>query len=236
MKNRQQGHQSNEGHQEDARARRVTAVASVFFVAFVSLFLSAVPASAELVFFSTGRTLSVKSHHLEGDSLVLVLRGGGEIVCETSIVARFAPDEVPYPEPEVDAPSQPVAPVATVGPYSEIIDRVAAEQDVPVKLVRAVIQVESAYNVRARSPKGAMGLMQLMPATARQYALADPYDPASNIEAGIKHLKSLLQRLPVALALAAYNAGEAAVQRFNGIPPYPETRNYVSRILALANR
>ena len=81
-----------------------------------------------------------------------------------------------------------------------------------------------------------MGLMQLMPATARQYAVADPYDPASNIEAGIKHLKGLLQRLPVALALAAYNAGEAAVMRFNGIPPYPETRIYVSRILSLANR
>jgi soluble lytic murein transglycosylase-like protein len=81
-----------------------------------------------------------------------------------------------------------------------------------------------------------MGLMQLMPATARQYAVQDPYDPASNIEAGIKHLQSLLQRLPVAWALAAYNAGEAAVERFNGIPPYRETQDYVSRIMRLANR
>ena len=202
----------------------------------VLLALVASPANAELVFFNTGRTMSVKGHRVEGDSLVLMLRGGGEIVCENSIVARFEPDEVPYPEPETEAATAPVRPVATVGPFSDIIDRVAAEQDVPVKLVRAVIQVESAYNVRARSSKGAMGLMQLMPATARLYDVADPYDPASNIEAGIKHLKSLLQRLPVALALAAYNAGEAAVQRFNGIPPYPETRNYVSRILALANR
>ena len=205
-------------------------------LAIVGVVTFALPARAELVFFNTGRTLSVKSHRVEGNSLVLVLRGGGEMVCEASIVSRFTPDEVPYPEPEADPARELVQPVATAGPYSEIIDRVAAEQDVPVKLVRAVIQVESAYNVRARSPKGAMGLMQLMPATARQYAVADPYDPASNIEAGIKHLKSLLQRLPVALALAAYNAGETAVQRFNGIPPYPETRNYVSRILALANR
>jgi soluble lytic murein transglycosylase-like protein len=205
-------------------------------VSFVFLLCSARPVLAELVYFNTGRTLSVKGHHAEGDSLVLVLRGGGEIVCDAAIVSRFAPDEVPYPEPEAEAPPAPLAPVDAPGPYSEIIDRVAAEQDVSVKLVRAVIQVESAYNVRARSSKGAMGLMQLMPATARQYAVADPYDPASNIEAGIKHLKSLLQRLPVALALAAYNAGEAAVQRFNGIPPYPETRNYVARILALANR
>jgi soluble lytic murein transglycosylase-like protein len=212
----------------------VTGVSFVSFVSFLSVFCS--PASAEIVFFNTGRTLSVKSHRAEGDSLVLVMRGGGEIVCEASIVSRFAPDEVPYPEPEVEAVQAAVQEAGILGRYSEIIDRVAAEQHVPVKLVRAVIQVESAYNVRARSSKGAMGLMQLMPATARRYEVADPFDPASNIEAGIKHLKSLLQRLPVALALAAYNAGEGAVQRFNGIPPYPETRNYVSRILALANR
>ena len=209
------------------------ALSLTLLVAFV---LVALPASAELVFFNSGRTLSVKSHRVDGDSMVLQLRGGGEIVCDSAIVARVGPDEVPYPEPEAAVVPAPLAPAPVAGPFSEIIDRVAAEQDVPVKLVRAVIQVESAYNVRARSPKGAMGLMQLMPATARQYAVADPYDPASNIEAGIKHLKSLLQHLPVALALAAYNAGEAAVQRFNGIPPYPETRNYVSRILALANR
>ena len=215
--------------------RPAHAVAS--FLVLVAFGAVAAPASAELVYFNTGRTMSVKSHRVDGDSLVLQLRSGGEMVCESALVARFAPDEVPYPEPVVEAPPAPVQAAAIVaGPYSDIIDRVSAEQDVSPKLVRAVIQVESAYNVRARSPKGAMGLMQLMPATARQYAVADPYDAASNIEGGIKHLKSLLQRLPVALALAAYNAGEGAVQRFNGIPPYPETRNYVSRILALANR
>ena len=123
---------------------------------------------------------------------------------------------------------------ASTVPYGAIIDRVSAEQGVPAKLVRAVIQVESAYQEHARSRKGAMGLMQLMPETAREYALADPYDPAGNIEAGIKHLRSLLERLPTALALAAYNAGEGAVQRFHGIPPYPETQLYVSRILQLA--
>ena len=231
-----QGPRGNEGHKAGACHARVARVGFVAFVSFVSLMAFARPVQAELVFFNTGRSLSVKGHRVEGDSLVLVLRGGGEIVCETSIVARFEPDEVPYPEPEAEAPAATVQQAAVAGPYSEIIERVAAEQDVPVKLVRAVIQVESAYNVRARSSKGAMGLMQLMPDTARLYDVADPYDPASNIEAGIKHLKSLLQRLPVALALAAYNAGEAAVQRFNGIPPYPETRSYVSRILALANR
>ena len=230
-----QGHKGDKGRR--GNARRVTGRLFVSLVTFVSLVAISAEADAEIVFFNTGRTLSVKGHRVDGDSLVLELRGGGEIVCETSIVARFAPDEVPYPEPEAPAPAVALpGQAASIVPYSEIIDRVAAEQNVPVKLVRAVIQVESAYNKRARSPKGAMGLMQLMPATARHYAVADPYDPESNIEGGIKHLKSLLQRLPVALALAAYNAGEAAVQRFNGIPPYPETRNYVSRILAIANR
>jgi soluble lytic murein transglycosylase-like protein len=211
--------------------------AFVSSVAFVSLVASAAPARAEIVFFNSGRTMSLKGHRAEGNSVVLELRGGGEIVCEASIITRFAPDEVPYPEPEVE---QPVA-VAAVQPavdvpYGAIIDKLSAEQNVSAKLVRALIQVESAYHERARSPKGAMGLMQLMPATARQYAVADPYDPVSNIEAGIKHLAGLLQRLSVPLALAAYNAGEGAVERFKGIPPYAETRNYVSRILRLANR
>lgn len=204
-----------------------------------AVLVCAVPARAELVFFSTGRTMSVKSHRADGDSLVLTLRSGGEIVCDAATIARIAPDEVPYPEPEVQAAAPAPAPIqadATAVPYGEIIDKVAAEQGVNAKLVRALVQVESAYHPRARSPKGAMGLMQLMPATARQYGVADPYDPAANIEAGIKHLKSLLQRFPksVALALAAYNAGEGAVTRFNAIPPYAETRNYVSRILSLA--
>jgi soluble lytic murein transglycosylase-like protein len=78
-----------------------------------------------------------------------------------------------------------------------------------------------------------MGLMQLMPETARQYGVANPYDPIANIEAGIKHLKGLTERLPLRLALAAYNAGEAAVAKFRGVPPYPETQAYVGRILKL---
>ena len=208
-----------------------------FCLSFVALTLFASTARAEIVFFNTGRTLSIKEHHADpadDEKLVLTLRSGGEIVCEPSIIDRIVPDEVPYPEPEAELAA--VASVAAPVKYGEIIEKVSAEQGVSPKLVRALIQVESAYHERARSPKGAMGLMQLMPATARQYAVADPYDPRSNIEAGIKHLKSLLERLPVALALAAYNAGEAAVLRFNGIPPYRETQDYVARILRLASR
>ena len=227
------GHDGNKGH----RGRHAVVHVFVSFVTFVSLSLCAWPAHGEIVFFSTGRTMSIKEHRAEDDKLVLTLRAGGEIVCEPSVIDRIVPDEVPWPEPEAEKPAAVVAAAPTQPvKYGEIIDRVSAQHGVDAKLVRAVIQVESAYHERARSPKGAMGLMQLMPATARQYDLKDPYDPASNIEAGIKHLKSLLDQFPKALALAAYNAGEAAVQRFNGIPPYRETQDYVSRILRLASR
>jgi len=198
----------------------------------------AAPARAELVFFATGKTQSVKSHRIENGSLILTLRSGGEVTCDPALVTRITEDEVPYPEPVVEAPPAPDALVdaAPVTPFAEIIERVAAREGVDARLVHAVIQVESGYQPNARSPKGAMGLMQLMPATARQYAVRNPYDPASNIEAGIKHLKSLLARFPPALALAAYNAGDAAVQRFGGIPPYAETRSYVARILQIVGR
>ncbi len=221
----------------------------ILLPAFTLMTLCPSFAAAELVFFSTGRSLSVRSHRTEGTLLVLMLRGGGEMICEASQVARIEPDEVPYPEPEkggrgdFEDDSDGNTPVAVQqtdvrsdARYDSIIDKVAARHGVDATLLRAVIQVESAYERRARSPKGAMGLMQLMPATARQYAVGDPYDPESNIEAGTRHLKSLLQRLPLTLALAAYNAGEAAVQRFRSVPPYPETRQYVARVLHLAGR
>jgi soluble lytic murein transglycosylase-like protein len=199
----------------------------------VVLTAGAAPARAELAYFASGRTLSIKSHRAEGDQLVLALRSGGEIVTDASAIVRFAPDEVPYPE---DLPTPPAPEPEPAVPYSEIIDKVAAAQGVPAQLVKAVIKVESAYQEHARSPKGAMGLMQLMPGTARQYAVQNPYEPQSNIEAGIKYLKSLLDRYELKAALAAYNAGEGAVKRFGGIPPYPETQKYVADILRLVGR
>jgi len=226
----------SQGLKRQQRPRRLLSLSLCPLATFVTLAVAA-PAKAELVYFANGRTMSIKAHRTDGDSLVLVLRAGGEIVCQPSAIARIAPDEVPYPE---DVPPAPPAPVvaAPAVPYGEIIDKLSAAQGVDAKLVRAVIQVESAYQQRAKSRKGAIGLMQLMPETARQYAVADPYEPESNIEAGIKHLKLLLQRFAqnVPLALAAYNAGEATVRRFGGIPPFPETREYVSSILKLTGR
>lgn len=193
----------------------------------------ATSARAELAFFADGHMLSIKGHRFEGDSLVLSLRSGGEITCEAGVITQFAPDEVPYPEPE-PLQSEPQLVAAEVVPYADLIDAVSAANDVSPQLVRAVIKVESNYQERARSPKGAMGLMQLMPDTARRFSVANPYNPRENIEGGIKYLKTLLDRFPtVSLALAAYNAGEAAVERFRGIPPYAETQSYVAQILRI---
>jgi len=210
--------------------------------AFGWMLATAAPASADLVTFATGRTMSVKAHRQDRDTLVLSLRGGGEMTVDASLVTAIGPDEVPYPEPAPASDTVAAVPVtqtptlAMNATYDPVIRRVAAEQGVDASLVRAVIQVESAYQPRARSSKGAVGLMQIMPATGRRYGVTNLYDPAANIRAGVSHLRTLLDRFPLALALAAYNAGEAAVERFSGIPPYPETVDYVSRIRALVGR
>ena len=115
------------------------------------------------------------------------------------------------------------------------IEEAASRHNVDPNLVRAVIKVESNFNPRAVSRKGAMGLMQLMPDTARQLNVAHPFDTKENVDAGVRHLRSLLDSFggDVRLSLAAYNAGAKAVQRSNGVPDNRETRNYVKQITAL---
>jgi soluble lytic murein transglycosylase-like protein len=199
----------------------------------------ATPASAELIFFSEQRSMSVASHRFEGDRVIVALRGGGEMSFDRALVAKITADEVPYAE-EATAETTP-HPMHMVGSrglagktaYDPIIESAASKHDVDARIVKAVIQVESAFQPRARSHKGAMGLMQLMPHTARQYKARNPYDPTTNIDAGTKYLKRLLDEFELPLALAAYNAGEVAVRRFGGIPPYAETQAYVAKILGL---
>jgi len=116
-----------------------------------------------------------------------------------------------------------------------IIEQAAQRHDVDPNLVRSLIKVESNFNTHAVSPKGAMGLMQLMPSTARGLNVSNPFDPQQNVDAGVRHLKRLLQDFngDVKLSLAAYNAGAGAVARSKGVPRNTETRNYVRRITAL---
>jgi soluble lytic murein transglycosylase-like protein len=117
---------------------------------------------------------------------------------------------------------------------AEAIDRHAANRNLEPRLVRAVVQVESGYNRGALSNKGAIGLMQLMPGTASDLAVTDPWDAEQNLSGGTSYLRSLIDRFgDLDLALAAYNAGPGAVEKYGGIPPYEETRNYVRRILRL---
>jgi soluble lytic murein transglycosylase-like protein len=117
--------------------------------------------------------------------------------------------------------------------FDNFIISASTRHSIDPDLIRAVIKTESDFNSNARSPKGAMGLMQLMPDTARQHNVLDAYDPLDNIEGGVRHLRLLLSRYRgnLELSLAAYNAGINAVERHGGIPPYAETRQYVRRVL-----
>jgi soluble lytic murein transglycosylase-like protein len=193
-------------------------------------------ASADIVRLTNGATLSVKSAAEDGDTMVMQLRGGGEMRTPKALVAGVTPDEVLH----ADASTTFVlpayeAPKAASASVPEMIDRLAAQFGVPTKLAHALIRVESNYQPDAVSPKGAMGLMQLMPALAKYYAVEDPFDPEQNLTAGLQHLKTLLDRFgdDTATALAAYNAGEPAVAKYGKVPPYRETQDYVRRIMSL---
>jgi len=218
------------------------------FIVICSLFFARA-ASADIVVFKNGRTMSVKSCRVEADMATILLREGGEVTFPASIVARVDRDEVPYPAAGVDPASSATAlsrlpvpgsrlpdQVLAARPFADLIATVATAHNVDLRLVHAVIEQESNYQARARSKKGARGLMQLMPATARQYGVRNSYDPKSNLEAGVKHLKDLLSRLELPTALAAYNAGEGTIQRYGGLPPFPETQRYVRSILGRIGR
>lgn len=213
-------------------------------------------ARAEIVVLKNGRTMSVQSYKTVGDMALLVLRAGGEVTFPSSIVLRVDPDEAPYPGtgsrepgsgdvaelaevvpmPVVNVTALVPVEVLSARPFADLIATVAAGHDMDIRLVHALIEQESNYQARARSKKGARGLMQLMPDTARQYGVRNSYDPKSNLEAGVRHLKDLMSRLDLPTALAAYNAGEATVKRYGGLPPFPETQSYVRSILRRLGR
>jgi soluble lytic murein transglycosylase-like protein len=125
-------------------------------------------------------------------------------------------------------------PQGDTAPYVHEIRDASERYGVPVKLVSAVIRAESGFNPRAVSRKGAQGLMQLMPGTASMLGVRNSFDPRENIDGGVRHLRSLIDRFPdnLPLAIAAYNAGERAVVQYRGIPPYPETQDYVTKVMS----
>ena len=197
---------------------------------------TAAPTGFELVYFASGRVMPIAGHHVAGPAIVLELRGGGSVRCDPLLIDRIELDGIRRSEPAVVAA---VSPTSTSGlrmlerPYGALIQGASKRHGVDQYLIHALIEAESGYRATAVSHRGAMGLMQLMPALAAEYAVSDPYDPTQNIEAGTRHLRRLMDKYSIAGALAAYNAGEGSVRKFDGMPPFPETRRYVAKVMDL---
>jgi soluble lytic murein transglycosylase-like protein len=187
---------------------------------------------ADTVLLQSGKTLQVSRYSVEASVIHLTLNQSGQMTIPLEWVREIRASPPP-PEPAPQTPSQ--IQTSWDFAYADSVMELAQKHEVDWRLVAAVMAIESNFNPRARSPKGARGLMQLMPATAFLYNASNLYDPSENLEAGIKHLKMLLDRYPkrLDLVLAAYNAGEGSVDRYRGIPPYKETQEYVKKVLKL---
>jgi hypothetical protein len=183
--------------------------------------------AGEYAVLASGARIHVDSHESSGGEVVLHL-GAGTIEMPAADIRSFESDDA-------NAAVTAASPAPSVSSHSldpkRLADEAARKYGLPSSLVRSVMKAESGFQVQAVSPKGAMGLMQLMPATAHRLG-ADPRDPAQNVDAGARYLRVLLEKYGGGLrrALAAYNAGPAAVDRFGGVPPFAETLNYIRRI------
>lgn len=203
-------------------------------LALLALVATGPTASAELALLDNGQVLKVAAWRDEGPLLVLRLVGGGEVGVAPERLRAMLPDEIDDPQTAElqDGGSVSGSPVERVG-LESLAFRVAEKHGVDPALVLAVIAVESAFQPAAVSPKGARGLMQLMPATARDLGVSDAFDPEQNLDGGVRHLRELLGRYDgdLSRALAAYNAGAASVERHGGVPPFRETREYVAAVM-----
>ena len=186
----------------------------------------------EFALLTNGFRLHTDHHEIAADRVRLYENGGFSEMAASDVVV-FETEEFVAPKPAPVAP--PVLTAKAEIPKGDIYSETARRHGLPEALVRSIVKAESNGNARAVSPKGAIGLMQLMPATAKQLG-ADPYIPEQNVDAGTRYLKVLLARYEdkddqVARAVAAYNAGPGAVDKYKGVPPYRETQTYVRRVL-----
>ncbi len=195
--------------------------------------------AGEYVVLANGFRLYGRSHENAG-AMVRLHTNQGDIDIPSSNVKSFEQDDyVPPPEP-AKPPGPAPAPAATTSDPHQIVSLAADAAGLPRELVHSVVRAESGYRIDAVSPKGAIGLMQLMPGTAAALS-ADPNNPRENALAGAMYLRELLLKYQdsdhqVSRAVAAYNAGPGAVDKYNGVPPYRETRNYVRRVISRYNK
>ncbi len=210
--------------------------------------LIAIPASASIAVFTDGRSMKIAAYKATDTSMELTLRGGGSMTVPIERIDRVIEDEIATPEiveevRKIVESHEGVFPArswrydAARGPifrskYDQIIVEAARKFDVDAALVSAVIKAESDFNPREVSRKGARGLMQLMPATAQRFGVTNSFDPVANIYAGTRYLRWLLQTFDgnADYAVAAYNAGEGNIVKYNGVPPFRETLTYIKRI------
>jgi len=197
--------------------------------------LAALPLMAgEYAMLASGARLQADRHERSGDTIRL-FAGQGVIELPAEAVVGFEEFADPQPVAAPALAAAPVVPVPTPVPSTDprtMIREAAIRSGLPPKFVESVALIESAFQPGAISPKGAIGVMQLMPDTARTLGV-DPHDPRQNIEAGTRLLRDLLLKYDgdVVKALSAYNAGEGAVARYQGLPPYTETRLYVNKVI-----
>ena len=218
-----------------------------FIAASAIALFAAFPASASIALFTDGRSMKISDYKLVDDnSIQLSFKNGGAMTMPLSRVERIVDDEVIEVEkvPEVAKlieegvfPKQSWRYDAARGPifrskYDKILIEAARKFDVDAALVSAVIKAESDFNAREVSNKGARGLMQLMPATAERFGVLNSFDAKANINGGVRYLRWLLDNFDgnADLAVAAYNAGEGNIAKYNGVPPFRETINYINRI------
>ncbi len=198
---------------------------------FVAVALAA--QAGEFAILSNGFRIHADSHSSDG-SVVRLQTSEGVIEIRASTVAAFEQEEYTPPPAAPAAPAPVAAPHIDLTPQ-QLVTQAALHAGLPPAIVHSIARAESGYREDAVSPKGAIGLMQLMPKTAAELD-ADPHDPVQNAEAGARYLRDLLAKYEndphqVSKAVAAYNAGPAAVDKYHGIPPYPETIQYVNRVL-----
>jgi soluble lytic murein transglycosylase-like protein len=210
----------------------------------VLMLLAAPSLRAELVVLENGRHLKVVSFEVEGAHVTLEMVGGARMHLPITAIERIVDDEVVRVDEEPGSAVEESlfprrswrfdrgrSPIASTR-WNDWIMYASWEYDVDPALVSAVMKAESSFNPTVVSHKGAQGLMQLMPATARRFGVSDAFDPVQNIRGGVRYLRVLLDMFEedAELALAAYNAGEGNVRKYGGVPPFRETRNYVRKI------